>query len=201
MELALIEFERAVMLDPAFASAYVGLAQTYLHLAGYGHRNFADVKAQAETAIAEALGLQSNLAEAHAAKYRLLNAMEADWAEQQKWLKQAIALNPNNAQAHIWLANESRQYGRPANEVLPLNERAYAIDPLAPNIVHSLAHNLYAVGQNDRALALVEELAVLDLARSYRARGIWQPTMDVWTSPSAGSLVQFSSGQTSRQCM
>ena len=166
MEQALDEFQRAVTLDSKFAQAHVGVASSLTLLASKGYRNVSDVAPQAKAAIARALELDPDLAEAYAAKRLLLYELdEGAPGERLSLIERAVALNPNDAITLLWLGHELAELGRPKTEVIRAYERAYAIDPLAPNIVHSLAYDLYEAGDKERARALAEELAVLTLRR------------------------------------
>ena len=61
----------------------------------------------------------------------------------------------------FWLGSELEETGRPITEVIRAHERAYTLDPLAPNVVFNLAVDLYVAGHKERARTLAEELAGL----------------------------------------
>ena len=159
MEQALVQFERAVTQDQYFAEAYVGIADSLLLLAAYGFRNVDKIAAPAEEAIARALELNPRLAEAYAAKHRLNSRFNAPRADQDELIHQALQLNPNDAYALHSLSAAMWVAGKPVEEIVAVNERAYLIDPLSPPVVMVLAQELYRAGQKDRGRALRDELA------------------------------------------
>lgn len=193
MQQALVEFQRAVALDPNFAPAHVGIAKTLVLLVNYQGRNIADIAPPAEAAIARALELDPSLAEVYAAKYLLLSEQDTPFAERVPLIKRAIELDPNDAMSLHLLATGLREAGRPSAEVLSVRERAYAIDPVAPNVIYALATELYGAGQQARASSLATELAALtpDSDHYYRLRGEFagmEGRMDEWARWSARAI-------------
>jgi len=100
MERAIEYFQKATSIDPNYAPAYAGLAQTYVLLAGNtGPKD--EFVAAGKKAAKQALLLDPNLSEAHTA-LALLFGREYDFAEEEKEFKLAVALDPNYATAHHW---------------------------------------------------------------------------------------------------
>ncbi len=94
-------FRQAIEVDPNYALAYAGLADSYTLLAYYGYAPSNESHVKAEAAAVKALALDDELAEAHASLGNLkLNKW--DWLNAEKELKRAIALNPNYAASHNW---------------------------------------------------------------------------------------------------
>jgi len=87
-------FQKAIVADPGFALAYVGLADTYLILD----------PAKAEGPLRKALELDNGLGEAHASLGFLRMFYHWDWPGEQAEFEQAVALSPNYATAHQWYA-------------------------------------------------------------------------------------------------
>ena len=120
-------FRKAVALDPAFALAWVGLADALALQTLYAGRPFDAAIPAAEQAVAHALKLDPDLAEAwtsaaNNAAYRL----QPEKAVQM--FKRAIALNPNYATAHHWLSTTLVDLGR-FEEALTAVEHAVALTP------------------------------------------------------------------------
>ena len=96
-EQAKMLFERAIDLDPTYASAYIALGLTWLKAVGYGWTEFPDEGLkQAESLAQKAIELDDGNAEAHALLgrvYTIRGQFDVAISEAER----AIALNPNDA--------------------------------------------------------------------------------------------------------
>ena len=160
MEAALKEFERAVALDPAFARAHVGIANSLALLVNYGQRDLGSAEQRIEEELDRALALQPDLGEALAVKTIVLAEKLVPASEQVPLLERATAANPSDSQTLVWLAQSYGDLGR-AEDAIRTYERAYAIDPLAPILLlnYALASDNY--GDPETAQRLVDELAAV----------------------------------------
>ncbi|HEV2290178.1 MAG TPA: winged helix-turn-helix domain-containing protein [Candidatus Acidoferrales bacterium] len=95
-------FTQATTLDPAFAPAYAGLANSFDLLSDYGVVPGRDAIPKAKTAAQRALALDDSLASAHAALAFALWHYDWDWKTADAEFLRALALNPNDAHAHHW---------------------------------------------------------------------------------------------------
>jgi TolB-like protein/Tfp pilus assembly protein PilF len=148
-------FAEAVRLDPDYAAAYSGLADTYLLLSEsqYGTLTQAEVLEHAEAAIARALELDGDLAEAYAS-LGLLRWSTGDLTLAELALRKAVDLNPNYSMAHTWLGSvllEDRFALREAGEAYA---KAYAIDPLQIVVANNHAQALGRLARADEARAV-----------------------------------------------
>lgn len=129
-ELSIGYFETATKNDPAFAPAYVGLADAYGHLStiilGAPPQEF---RPKEIAAVRKALELDPKLAEAHVL---LATTLQRDWqwADAEAEYKRAIELNPNNADAYTGLADWLACQGR-MDEALAAGQRSRALDPIS----------------------------------------------------------------------
>jgi len=98
-------FSEALKIDPAYAPARAGLADSYNMLATYGASAPTEAFPKAIKEAEAALRLDGNLAEAHAALAYAKFRGEWDWPAAEKEFREAIRLNPNYASAHQWYAN------------------------------------------------------------------------------------------------
>ena len=148
---ALDLFEQAAQIDPAYAPAHSGIADACGLLASYAHAPPTEMYPRAAAAATQAIALDDSLAEGHAslgfAKYN----WEWDWEGAERELRRAIALNPNYATAHQWLAMFLAGLGR-ADEALPIARRAIDLDPLSVNPHMTLGVALLFAGRMDDAL-------------------------------------------------
>jgi len=148
---ALDLFEQAAQSDPTYAPAHSGIADACGLLASYSVGPPMDMYARAAAAAEQAIALDESLAEGHAslgfAKYN----WEWDWDGAERELRRAIALNPNYAQAHQWLAMFLAGIGR-GDEAVPIARRAIDLDPLSINPNQTLGTVLVLAGRLDDAV-------------------------------------------------
>ncbi|MCD6543967.1 MAG: hypothetical protein J7K34_05615, partial [Flavobacteriaceae bacterium] len=100
LERSIFYFNQALQLDSTYALAYSGLADTYLHMAGWGWYNRMKGLVKAKEFATKALFINNNIAESHATLGALLAYGQWKWDAGENEFKLAIALNPNYAAAH-----------------------------------------------------------------------------------------------------
>jgi TolB-like protein/Tfp pilus assembly protein PilF len=154
------QFEEAIVLDPDYADAYAGLADSVVLLLN-NHQAISVEEAfdVAETSLGKALSLNPDLSDAHASQGLLKHQM---WQENRSGpgLEEAAAcfisaleLNPNNASAYMWFAIVRGAQHR-IEEAIELFHESLRVDPLG-KIPYVNLPGLYALrGQNDQALSL-----------------------------------------------
>ena len=123
-------FQQAIELDPNFALAYAGIADTYTLMAHLGHLSPEEAYPNAETAAHQALDLDDSLAEVHSSLAMMKVVFSGDLDQAEKDLLKAIELNPNCAAAHQWYALVLNITGR-SEEALREQQLAEELDPLA----------------------------------------------------------------------
>ncbi|PYX67959.1 MAG: hypothetical protein DMG72_24040, partial [Acidobacteria bacterium] len=111
LKTALQAFQEAVEKDPAFAAAYVALADTYNVLPSFSDFPEKEAHLRAKEAVSKALRLDNMLAEAHAA-LGYIHEVDWDFADAEHEFQMAIELNPNYASAHQWYAEHLADMGR-----------------------------------------------------------------------------------------
>ncbi len=95
-------FTQATELDPTFAPAYAGLANSYDLLSDYSIVPDREAGPKAKAAAQRALSLDNSLASAHAALAFALWHYDWDWKTSDVEFQRALSLNPNDAHAHHW---------------------------------------------------------------------------------------------------
>jgi len=105
-------FQQAIQLDPNFALAWAGLADS--ELLGTSSASPQEAMPKAKAAVLKALELDDSLSEAHASLGRIKMAFDWDWAGAEPEFQCALALNPNYATGHQWYANFLLAVGRTA---------------------------------------------------------------------------------------
>ena len=169
---AIDEFGAATDLDPDFAEAYAGLANAYLLIVDYGYGSEDQYYPLASAAIDRALALDADLSEGWTAKGVLMNSWSFDPSRIEELMpvfERAVALNPNNADALMELSYLYFRQNR-EQEAEQMMRRAYDVDPLAPNIVGSMAMFLKERGEDARSAEMIRELEALDPDAGYLYR-------------------------------
>jgi TolB-like protein/DNA-binding winged helix-turn-helix (wHTH) protein len=178
-------FQNAIDADPTFAPAYIGLAEAHHILFWPSSEDFAIMKASAE----KALELAPTSSEAHD-EVSTSKFVDRDWAGAEEESRRAIALNPNNADAHQGLGGILDTVGK-LDEAWKEYEIAQEVDP---NQDH-LSGALYTRGQYDRAIELLRKSAerrpddaVIHyfLAENYARKGLYKE----WDQEQKTSLTQ-----------
>ncbi len=161
---AVDDFQRAIRLDPAFALAYVGLAETYDLQVFYSGLPPEETLAKARVAAERALALNDQLGEGYNALAGIKQDSK-DYAGAEVAFKRAFELNPNHAPTYHWYGMMLRDdLGRP-EEALALHRRANELDPLSGPIMTNVADDLIVLGRFDEAKDWIGKL--LELAPNY----------------------------------
>jgi tetratricopeptide (TPR) repeat protein/predicted Ser/Thr protein kinase len=92
--------EQAVRLDPNYAQAWAGLAQTHRYISTFAGSKAQDEQQKSIEALNTALALDENLADAHWALCEHKMSYEWDFDGAERECKRAIELDPNFSQAH-----------------------------------------------------------------------------------------------------
>ncbi|MGI9223730.1 MAG: tetratricopeptide repeat protein [Woeseiaceae bacterium] len=154
------QFEQAIALDPDYAEAYVGLADSVLLILN-NHQAIAIDEAFdiAELSLDRAVTLNPDLADAHASLGLLKNEMWeetrsiASMEEAEAHFMTALELNPNHASAYMWFAS-MRATQRRFDEAIDLYHDSLRVDPLGKIPYANLPGTYAQLGQNDTALDL-----------------------------------------------
>jgi serine/threonine protein kinase/tetratricopeptide (TPR) repeat protein len=122
-------FQQAIEKDPGYAEAYTALAFTHLSMGG-GLVPPQEALQKAKPAVAKALELDDNLAEAHAVLGWIKASYEWDWAGAEREYKRAIELNPSSQMAHDGYSYYLAWLGR-FDEAIAEAKRAFELQPLS----------------------------------------------------------------------
>lgn len=151
VEAAITLFERAIELDPAFASAYAMLAQCYLFLGFFGHLPQREAFEKAQPHLRRAIEVDEDLDTAHMLMGRLLMDRDWDWSAAEAELRKAIELSPNSAEAHYRYALLLHDLARNEEAETEL-QAAEELDPLSVAVNQVAGTVLYYVGKNSEAV-------------------------------------------------
>jgi serine/threonine-protein kinase len=160
---ALEQFQQAIAQDSAYAPAYAGLASVYGLWVGYAYpgMDFYEAEGRAVAMADRAIALDSDLAEAYAARGRAMTNARAPAEAIAVDFRRALELRPNSADVRQWYALFLSRQDR-YDEALAEVERAVALDPLAPGgragfSLVALAARRYDVAEREAARALALE--------------------------------------------
>jgi TolB-like protein/class 3 adenylate cyclase/Flp pilus assembly protein TadD len=146
---ALTEYQRAVELDPSFALAWAGLAQTHVWFCNYSTQGLAAFDAhlvQAREATARALAIEPNLPEALRVRAEIQLNFDFDWKGAGETLRSALALAPADPALLTDAGTLAIAKGDMARGI-SLYRQAVALDPVNPRARSYLATTLVPAGQ------------------------------------------------------
>ena len=180
IETAISYFNQAIAKDPGYALAYSGLADAYGVLSSYGgtpSENYPKSNAAAR----KALELDATLAHPHAVLGA--NEMEYDWdfAGGEAEFKKSFELDPNDATAHHWYAEDIGWIGGREQEAISEASRAHQLDPLSPIISMVVGASHLWARQYDEAIVICKKVATenptFGPAHPCLANGYWGKRM------------------------
>ncbi len=154
-------FEQALQLDPNYALAYVGLANSYLLLPEYGVFPSKEAYPKVKEAALKALEIDDMLAEAYVTLAQIERRYDYNWAAAERTYKHAIELDPNYATAHHWYGYDLMCVER-YDEAIQEIKRAHELDPLSLVINRNLGQVLYRAGRYEEALEVLNKTLEMD---------------------------------------
>ena len=154
-------FERALMLDPSYVPAYVGLAYANRALVLAADVDPSEAITQARHAANKAVSLDASYADAHAVRAWIMFWYDWDWAEAEKEVKLALSLDPNSSDAHQFYAHILSNTGR-HDEALDEIRRAVEIEPLSLRANTFYGMFLYQARRYDEAMVQFQRVFEID---------------------------------------
>ncbi|MCH7895250.1 MAG: tetratricopeptide repeat protein, partial [Proteobacteria bacterium] len=148
-------FREAIALDPEYAEAYIGLADTLRLQVDYSGLRIDDYLAEVEAIIEKALDLDPLLGEAHIAQATWLGYNDSAAARES--YARGVRLSPGYAQGHQWYGNTLSNAGQIDEGIAELRI-AHELDPGSGIITSNLAEFLHQGGQAEEGWALCNEL-------------------------------------------
>jgi TolB-like protein/tetratricopeptide (TPR) repeat protein len=154
-------YKQALEIDPGFALAWVGLAETHRRTLFGADGEPSAVFEPAHFAVQRALAVVPDLAEARAEQAFKLYWFDFDWAGAEREFRRALAINPNVVMAHFGLASLLLNQDRP-DEGFAQMRTARELDPMSPVLNTLEASYLFEAGRRDEARARLTR--ALDIA-------------------------------------
>jgi DNA-binding winged helix-turn-helix (wHTH) protein/tetratricopeptide (TPR) repeat protein len=153
-------YEKALSIDPRYALAYTGQAESYRRMLFGADKVPSEVFAPYRKAVLKALALAPGLAEAHAQLGWIHFWYDFDWPKAERAFREALSLNPNVVGAHFGLGFLLLTLDR-ADEGIDHVRWARELDPMSLIINTMEACFLLDMGRHEEAalrLARVFEL-------------------------------------------
>jgi tetratricopeptide (TPR) repeat protein len=173
-------------MDPDYALAYIGLANTVVLNTFWGNISPGTGYAKALEYANEALKIDLNLAEAYWITGLVYAFKDWNWKEAEQSLKRALQINPNSSMVHNDYARFLSVTGRHEEAIFEVN-RAQEIDPLSAYI-NTTAGSVYNfAGQYDKAMENFQlsltlnsnfYLTHLELGNYYGGRKMFKKAID-----------------------
>jgi adenylate cyclase len=151
-QLAAVEFQKAITLDPGYANAYAMLAIAQARgadVAPSPAQRAEEIK-QALATIDQAITLAPDLALGYSRRGYLRYTRAWDWQGAAADFKRALELDPNNAEL-LSSYSQSLFFNGHQEEAIALARKATVIDPLSLEIWHNLGLLLFCSGQDIEA--------------------------------------------------
>ena len=171
-------FQRALDKDPNFARAWIGIAKAWIWLADAYVRPL-EAYSKVKEAASKALALDERNAEAHCYLGETKRILDRNLSGEEEELKRAIEIDPNSADAHLFMSFLKSAQGE-LEEAVQEIEEAERLDPLSPPICfvavlwyRSADRIEDAINAGQRSVQLDPNYVYFDppLADAYSAKG------------------------------
>lgn len=196
VEHALGYLERAVALDPTFALAYACLADGYAVFSVFGGGAPHTIFPKARAAVAKALDLEPDLAEAHAELGHIRMVYDLDFPGAEQAYRRALEINPASTMAHhymglLWIARG--ELGKALQSI----RRAQTLEPLALNFNANIGMVHYYARRYSEAARQLETTLAMDvgfdharslLGRAYLRMGAFERALQEFRSRSSVTI-------------
>ena len=172
---ALVAYQHATELDPRFALAWAGVAQTHGWLAAFstegGQKTFDANLSSAHDAATRALSIEPDLPEALLARGSIETNFDFNWNGAAQTLSKALALAPADPNIVIAAGNLEIARGN-ADRAIELYRKAVDLDPVNPQARAFLAFNLAATKRFAEARAEFPRVVELNPAAPWAHAGL-----------------------------
>jgi TolB-like protein len=172
---ALAAYEQAVALDPGFALAWAGVAQTHLWLAAFstegGQKSFDAHLAAARDATAQALSIEPDLANGLLSRATIETNFDFNWNAAAQTVSKALALAPADPNILIAAGNLEIARGN-TDRAIELFRKAVDLDPVNAQARTFLAFQLAVTKRFAEAQAEFPRVVELNPAAPWAHAGL-----------------------------
>ena len=169
-------YRQALDVDPGYALAWVGLAETHRRTLFGTDARPSEAFEPAAVAIQRALTLVPDLAEARAEQAFKLYWFDFDWPGAEREFRRALAINPNVVSAHFGLASLLLNQNR-RDEGFAQMRMTRELDPMSPVYNTLEAAYLLEAGRRDEARGRLNR--ALDIAPGFWLAHCAQALLDL----------------------
>ena len=186
LDVAQKHFELAKEKDPAYAYAYAGIAYIWLIRQQMGFTIPEEAGPKIMEAILKASELDSNIVEVHFMQACINYLGVWDWKTSESEFQNAIAINPNHAEAHGLYAQLLYILGRP-KEAFKHAELSFKLDPLNQLVKMWYGFNFLYEKRYDETISIYREVVELDptnftfyngISEALHLKGIYEEAME-----------------------
>ena len=154
-------FERALVIDPDYALAHIGMAGVWVGRQQFGWTSPAEAGPEVRASTQRALEADSTIAEVHFMLALTRTWTDWDWAGGEEAFRRALEINPNYAEARAYYSHLFMILDRP-EEAVEQVDLAMALDPLNSLIGALACVTLGHVGRYEEAVVRCEETLRMD---------------------------------------
>jgi TolB-like protein/Tfp pilus assembly protein PilF len=165
-------YQLALEKDPNYAPAYVGLGSVNMARADAGFTAPSDTFPKAVAFLKKAEAIDDSSAEVHVWLGNMDNAIKWDWPSAEKEFKRAIELNPQDADAHFFYADQLICTKRD-EEWQPEISRALELDPLNQYKQSFYGWHLNYLHRYDEAIPIFQKLLPTGPNKASNYLGLW----------------------------
>jgi TolB-like protein/class 3 adenylate cyclase/Flp pilus assembly protein TadD len=173
LQKAIEYFKQAIQIDPGYALAYFGLAETYRATTILSDTLPGEVMPASRAAAVKAIELDGSLAEPHCTLAMVDVFFDWDWDRAQAEAQRAIQLNPNLAWGYMAYGQALGNLGRHEEAIASIS-RARQLDPVSAFLNMAEGARLLYAGRIDEAEQRLEHTLELNptFIGAYRYLGL-----------------------------
>jgi len=183
LDKAQVAYERAIELDPEFASSYARLASCYYFLAFLGVMHPRDAYAKVRSLSDAALSKDPELAEGLGVRALLNLHYNWDWFAAERDFRRASEIDPSFSDNHHYYAHFLLAMNRPQENVEAMR-KAVALDPQNP--VLRVCHGWHVLFADDYEGAIADA----DRAEQMAPNLFWSPMVRGWAFERQGKFAE-----------
>lgn len=196
-------FEQASQIQPDYAPAYAGLADSYNLLGQYRFARQVEAYGKGKFYAQKAVQLDSTLAEAWTALADLEIKADGNWRGGERDFLRAIQLNGNYATAHLWYAEDYLTFSGRVQEAIVEVKKAQQIEPLSPMVGTVVAETFFVARDYDQTIREANNVlemepgfipALVRLGAAYEQKGMFPEAITEFQKGVASSHGSFAYG-------